>query len=185
MSRTDLPLAVSAMEELAKSFSLLARLSPDAVVASPALRARQTADAIVENLAMRPYEVWNDLVEIDFGVFEGLTFQQIQGGPYAAAFRDWLDPYAQSPGAPGGETWAEVRRRASEVFGRLAERRENILVVGHGYFIRAILVTALAGLDPRHLRFLEFGNASVTTITNHRGYWRMEFHNSRSPLLED
>lgn len=49
----------------------------------------------------------------------------------------------------------------------------NVLVVGHGYFLRALLVKALMGLPPQYLRTLELSNASFIIISNKHGYWRL------------
>lgn len=180
MSRTDLPLSHEGFEELERSLAVVRAVRPTVVVTSPAVRCRQTADVALEALSLKKLDVWSELVEIDFGSFEGHTFNQLVTGPQSQLFNSWLDPSSESLGSPGGESWEAVHQRSAAVIRRLEGLGEDALVISHGYFIRAILIQALVGLPPRNLRSLELANGSISAISNRRGYWRLEFHNSAS-----
>lgn len=183
MSRTDLPMSSSGEFEVQQSLSLLHQLSPPVVVASPSLRARQTAKIIVDDLGLPDFGVSDDLAEVDFGLFEGHTADELKSGQHSAAFAEWQNPDSTIDGVPEGESWSDVAHRASRVLEHFGQNTHDTLIVSHGYFIRAVLVAALGGLHPRNLRRLELSNTGITAISNNRGYWRMEFHNatSRSP----
>ena len=183
MSRTDLPLSSEGISSLDHARTLISHSKPARVVTSPALRCLQTTEKILESTGLNDFEVWEDLVEIGFGDFEGQTVNELTFGSFSAEFSKWLDPSEPSMGAPGGETWEQVNTRCLRVLKRLENLQTDTLVVGHGYFNRAVLVRALFGLLPRHLRTLESSNGSLSAISNHRGYWRLEYHNSLSPHL--
>ena len=72
--RNDLPLNESGRAQAA---ALAARAFPgvSAVVSSPIRRARQTAEAIAAALGL-PLGENDDFAELDFGLFEGLTFAE-------------------------------------------------------------------------------------------------------------
>ena len=84
--RNDLPLAAAGRAEAA---ALARRPWGDvaAVVSSPLRRARQTAAAIAGPLGLA-VSVDEDLAELDFGVFEGLTFAEARQR-FAAEFAAW------------------------------------------------------------------------------------------------
>lgn len=185
MSRSDLSLSEAGRTSLLGSRSLIARLQPKLVIISPARRCTETAETVLPASRFAECEVWDDLREIDFGEFEGETMSSLQTGLLAPAFAQWLDPSGESLGTPGGETWEQIDLRVNRVLGRLESLNEDALIIGHGYFNRAIIIRALTGLQSQNLRCLEAENGSLSAISNTRGYWRLEFHNSRSPLLAD
>jgi broad specificity phosphatase PhoE len=139
--RTDLSLsAVGRAEAEALARTLGPKLRRDAVVVtSPALRARETAASIAAVAGCRVV-VDPDLVEIDFGSLDGLTFAEIERDEPALASAilsaeielDW----------PGGETATAARARIEQAWGRLAGRTPAV-VVTHGGVLRWI-----ARLDP-------------------------------------
>jgi probable phosphoglycerate mutase len=108
------------------------------VFTSPLLRARSTcALAGFGSVA----ETDNDLVEWDYGKYEGLRSAEIHAQrPNWDLFRD---------GAPGGETPAQVTERADNVRGRVSSVKGNVLLFSSGHFIRA-LATRWIGLALSH-----------------------------------
>ena len=102
----------------------------DAVITSPRTRARQTAALAGEALGLTPSveEAWR---ECDFGVFEGMSWQEI-----SAAYPDELAAWLADPTVPppGGESFAEVRQRVSVAWQALTEGKlagARVLVVSH------------------------------------------------------
>ena len=72
------------------------------------------------------------LREFDYGDFEGKTSAEIhQLHPDWTLFRD---------GCPGGETPAQVYRRARDFIDLAAATSGNVLAFAHGHIIRAIAV---------------------------------------------
>ncbi|HEU0181604.1 MAG TPA: histidine phosphatase family protein [Agromyces mariniharenae] len=136
----------------------------DAIVASPLSRAQRSAAPAVETTGL---ELRTDqrLVEIDFGVAEGLTPDEIaERHPEAwAAFRT---APATNP-LPGGESGRAGIARALPVFDDLHREFPDgrVLIVGHATLIR-LLFCELAGMDPDGYRDLlpVLGNCHLTTI---------------------
>lgn len=125
-SVTDLPLTPVG-EEVARTLAArLAGRSFDLVLTSPRLRARRTAE-----LAGFPAaEVDDDLVEWEYGDYEGRTAEQIR-----LEEPDWT---IWTHGAPGGETAGQVSERLDRVVARLRETGGETLVFGHGHALRAL-----------------------------------------------
>jgi broad specificity phosphatase PhoE/ribonuclease HI len=152
-----------------------------AVVASPSGRAQETARAVAA--ATGAELTWDeDLIETDFGAWEGLTFAE-------AAERDpdvhrrWLgDP---SVPAPGGESFDQVHHRVRRARNAIVSRfgGANVVVVSHVTPIKSLLRMALdvgpsllfrLHLDLASLSVVEFypdGHASVRLVndTSHLG----------------
>ena len=80
-----------------------------------------------------------DLVEWDYGKYEGLTSAQIlQNNPNWELFRD---------GAPGGESPAEIGERADRAIERIRHVADDVLLFSSGHFIRVFTARWL-GLGP-------------------------------------
>ena len=121
------------------------------VLTSPRIRARRTAglagfpDAIVDD----------DLVELDYGDYEGHTTEQIR-----AERPGW---YLWSDGAPGGETPADAGRRADRVVERVRAAPGPALVFGHGHMSR-ILGARLLGLPAEDGRLLMLDPGAIAIV---------------------
>ncbi|ETE57827.1 6-phosphofructo-2-kinase/fructose-2,6-biphosphatase 2, partial [Ophiophagus hannah] len=94
-------------------------------------RTIQTAEALGV-----PYEQWKILNEIDAGVCEEMTYEEIQRKyPEEFALRDqekYLYRY------PGGESYQDLVQRLEPVIMEL-ERQENVLVISHQAVMRCLL----------------------------------------------
>ncbi|MFI3169501.1 MAG: histidine phosphatase family protein [Faecalibacterium sp.] len=85
---------------------------PDAIFVSPMLRCLQTKALLYPT---QSHTVIDDLRELDFGVFEGLTYADLQDNP---AYRNFIDGLA-SP--PQGEESTAFRSRCAAAFGRIMQ----------------------------------------------------------------
>ena len=112
--RTDVPLTADGEAQARAAGAVLARLAgPSALVlTSPLERAARTA----ELAGLSADGTDPDLVEWDYGGYEGLTTEQIRaaGHPGWRIFHDGV-----VPGATPGETLAEVAARAERVLARV------------------------------------------------------------------
>jgi alpha-ribazole phosphatase len=113
------------------------------VYSSPLNRALETA-RIVAGPHRLPVEVVSGLVEIDFGDFEGLTYEDIQSR-YPAEFRSWMERPTETQ-FPNGESFAAMRRRVLSAVDILKNRhcRQSIAIVSHSGVARILLAEALA-----------------------------------------
>lgn len=106
------------------------------VLSSPLRRATQTADEIARALGAT-VRIEASLVEVDFGVADGLTWHEVtrREPALAAALIATGDP-----DWPGGETAAAVIQRASLAARRISAIVEEgpLVVVSHGGLLRAL-----------------------------------------------
>jgi len=132
-----------------------------AVVSSPLQRAHDTASAAAKELGL-DVTVDDDLIETDFGAWEGLTFGE-------AAQRDpevhgaWLRDTSVSPPG-GGESFdavaARVRRARTRIIAEYGDA--TVLVVSHVTPIKSILRLALdAGSGILYRLHLDLASLSV------------------------
>jgi alpha-ribazole phosphatase len=158
-SRSDIPLHPSALETLA-----LVRLAGiERVLVSPRLRALQTVDALAGTLRGLTAEVRDDLRELDFGAFEGMTRSRLESGGLARPFSRWLSPEFGMPGAPGGEAYSSLVARVDGVLAEIALTPVPTLVVTHGYVVKQFLVAA--GAPVSSLRSLHVPNGEPIELT--------------------
>jgi len=150
-----------------------------AVISSPLQRCHDTATAAAKRLGL-DVAVDEDLIETDFGGWEGLTFSE-------AAERDpdlhrrWLRDTSTEP--PGGESFDHVGERVCRVRDRIITEHggSTVLVVSHVTPIKMLLREALdAGpgilyrlhLDLASLSIAEFypDGASSVRLVNQTSY---------------
>ena len=100
-------------------------------------------------------EVAPDLVEWNYGEYEGLTTPQIQAKrPGWQLFRD---------GCPGGESPEQVGQRANRAVNRLREIHGDVLVFSSGHFLR-VLAARWLGLEPAAGKHLLLKTASLSGL---------------------
>lgn len=71
-----------------------------------------------------------DLMEWDYGSYEGKTSKEI-----AASRPDWS---LWKDGGPGGETAADVGKRADRVIGDVRRTDGDVLIFAHGHILRVL-----------------------------------------------
>jgi probable phosphoglycerate mutase len=122
----------------------------DLVLTSPRRRARDTAV-----LAGHPgATVDEDLVEWDYGDYEGITTAEIREA--VPGWTVWTHP------TPGGEDAADVTVRLDRVVDRL-RGQPSALVFGHGHALRA-LAARWIGLPVSEGRLLRLDTATVSVL---------------------
>jgi ribonuclease H / adenosylcobalamin/alpha-ribazole phosphatase len=132
-----------------------------AVVSSPLLRAAQTAEAIAAPLGLQ-VEIVDDLIETDFGDWEGLTFEQARAAD-PAALDAWLASSDEAP--PGGESFSAVGRRVRRGREKViaAHPESTVVAVSHVTPIKLLIRFALDA-PPSALFRLQLDTASVSII---------------------
>jgi len=127
-SYTDIPLTADGERQAQLLGKALAGRGFVAVLSSPRRRARETAE-----LAGLPVtETVDDLVEWDYGEYEGVTTKRIR-----AARPDWE---LWRDGCPAGERPDQVGARVDRVLDRVRPllARGDVALVGHGHCLRVV-----------------------------------------------
>ena len=158
---SDLPLSEMGRAEARAAALSLKDRGIAAIVCSPLRRCRETAAAAADVLGL-PVEVDDDLRELDFGEWEGLTRDEaVARNPLA--LRRFFG--ATDVRAPGGESIADVSARVARARRRILDRYagRTVLVVSHVTPIKLLLAAGLgAGDEVVHRVFLEA--ASLCTV---------------------
>ena len=132
-----------------------------AVVTSPLPRAQQTADAIAAAAGLA-VETNDDLIETDFGAWEGLTFAEVM-----ERYPDELSAWHRSPDVapPGGEAFTAVGRRVRRARDAIirAHGGETVIVVSHVTPIKSLIQMALDA-PPIALFRLQLDTASISQV---------------------
>lgn len=110
----------------------------DAIYSSHLSRTHTLAKMIGDQLGM-PVTIYEDLKEIDVGIFTGNLLTDI-AKQYPKEL-EALDLYPTTAHFPGGECYDEVYERAMKSFDRIAKQNEGkaVLVVTHGGLMRVSL----------------------------------------------
>ncbi len=103
IGRTELPLAPSGVSALKNLTEKLEYPAVQKIYSSPMLRCRQTAKIIYPE---KEILVVPDLIEYDFGEFEGKTANELENRP---EYMEWASGKRTSP--PGGEDNTEFTKR--------------------------------------------------------------------------
>jgi broad specificity phosphatase PhoE len=161
---TDLPLTPSGEHNARRLRERLKGMTFSKVFTSPLQRAKRTCElAGFGSVA----ETDPDLVEWNYGEYEGLTSAEIHGRhPDWQLFRD---------GCPGGESPAQIGERADRVVQRVRTITGNVLLFSSGHFIRVLAARWLA-LGPGSAgKYFLLSTASLSAL----GYE----HNLSQPVI--
>jgi probable phosphoglycerate mutase len=139
------------------------------VLTSPLGRARQTCE--LAGLAAAA-QVDRDLMEWNYGEYEGLTPKQIDAKrPGWLLFRD---------GCPGGESPEQVGERTDRVIARLRETRGNVALFAHGHVFRVLAARWLGLPTNDGCRFL-LDTATLSVLSYYRGIPSVKRWNAALP----
>ncbi len=160
---TDIPLTDDGERDARRLGVRLAGFDFGLVLASPLSRARRTAE-----LAGFSPELDGDLVEWDYGGYEGRTTKEIRetlGDPTWTVFDDGV-----TAGATPGETVEEVAARASRVLTRVLAvvQDRDVALFAHGHYLRILAATFLRQ-DARFGAHLLLDAGAVCVLEHERG----------------
>jgi broad specificity phosphatase PhoE len=124
---TDIPLTENGRIAARLLKPILAKVTFTLVLTSPLQRARETCELAGLGQFVN---VETDLIEWNYGEYEGLTTEQIRSTrPGWSVFRD---------GCPGGESPEQVGARADRVITKVRTAAGNVALFGHGHFTRVL-----------------------------------------------
>ncbi|MEP7089577.1 MAG: histidine phosphatase family protein [Nocardioidaceae bacterium] len=156
-SVTDLDLTEKGVEVARTLKDRLAEHSFDLVLSSPRHRARRTADLA----GFTGFEVDEDLVEWDYGDYEGISTPEIR-----ETVPDWT---VWTHLTPGGETAEQVTERLDRVVDRARRTGGRVLAFGHGHSLRALAARWIEQ-PVTEGRFFKLDTATVSTLGYERDF---------------
>ncbi|HPJ27208.1 MAG TPA: histidine phosphatase family protein [Synergistaceae bacterium] len=179
--RSDVPLNFRGRSQASLLGERIRSLEPKAIFYSPLVRARETA-RIVGSLWGK-YDLCEPLEELqewNFGLWEGLTVEQIESS-YGSLYSRWRkNPGKETP--PEGESLEALKRRVAKGLSRIEQYGfSRVLVVTHGGVVRAALMILL-GLEDSSFWDLTMRNCALTGVEKRNGKVMLSFYDDDSHL---
>ena len=135
----------------------------DYIYTSPLKRALQTAKVIASNKEINP-TINNELREINFGEWEGLTLKEILDN-FPKEFNIWRNDKFEAPMCGGDLSLKNACKRAKTAITEIVDKHKGkkILIVAHGGIIKAGLL-GLFELDMTMYHKINLGNTAICEI---------------------
>jgi len=162
VGQRDAELSALGLSQVKKLSDRLSAEKIDAIYSSDLRRAVLTAETIASKHSL-DIITCPELREIDYGKFEGLTFEQItQLYPELAGLCVQWNLQLKFP---DGESVEELRQRVNKFLERLKQHttEQTILIAAHGGPLR-LIICSLLGIDPRHWRQMHLDLASLSIV---------------------
>jgi len=169
--RADSPLDPEGVPAIRATAAAIADISFASCYASPLERVLQTAAILTDGRDL-PVQTLDDLREFDFGDIDGHPYD----GRRLAFARCFVN---QDFSSVHGETGEQVRARVRSAFSTMYDAGaddDRVLVVGHGAFLRYVLLEFGAGSAlARKIRSetMRTRNASIATVVGTDGHFRL------------
>ncbi len=167
VGRGDSPYTREGRRQLARVPRKVARFEPDVVWSSPLTRALWLAERSAKAAGVA-VQVDERLLELDFGLAEGMTFEEVQEAGMAFEYRN-----ADAPVAPEGESRGQIEARAAAFADELVAAGGRHVVVTHGGVFRASLVHLL-GLASTDIWAFHIHNAQLAYVRVVEGHGMLE-----------
>ena len=158
----DPPLIEQGRQQIkAVAQELAARGGVQHIISSPLSRCRESASIIGAALGLS-VEIDDDLREVDFGAWEGLTFPVVEER-WPRELDLWLGDTSISP--PDGESYEALRHRVRAAGERIVNRHrsERVCVVSHSRPIAMLLVNLLDA-STQSLYRVQVDNAALSEL---------------------
>lgn len=132
---SETPLSQKGIQQAKDLYHRMKSEDIDQVLVSPLSRAQETSSYA----GFSEYEIIEDLIEMNFGAFEGLTYKEIE-----ASHKEETALWIKEGTAyvfPNGESLETFFERVIKAYKRILKdyRGKNLLIVAHGGVIRSIL----------------------------------------------
>lgn len=149
---TDIPLTDGGRDQARRLGERLSGRSFERVLSSPLSRALETCRlaGLEDQVELAP-----DLVEWDYGEYEGLTTAEIR--ETVPGWTVWTHPI------PGGEAAEAVGARVDHVIARVAKLEGDAVVFAHGHVLR-VLAARWIGLEPEAGARLALSTATMSAL---------------------
>jgi probable phosphoglycerate mutase len=165
-SWTDIPLTANGEAQGSALAPLLAEHKICLALVSPMQRAQATAKLAGMNAVVDP-----DLVEWDYGAYEGITTREIHRT--RPDWNLWTDGVAAGPAEHPGETPEEVGIRADRVIAKAEAALQNsrggdVVLIAHGHFLRVLTARRL-GLPPSGGALFQLATGTISRLSTEHG----------------
>lgn len=150
IGHTDIPLCkegIAQLHDIMDNYGAYPEV--DAVFSSPLKRCLETAKEIYPD---KEPIILNDLIEYDFGEFEGKTAEELQNDP---DFAEWLSGSNPNKAAPFGDSQVRFNYRVCACFEKIVDAviragTKNTAVITHGGVIMSIMTAYALPEAPMH-----------------------------------
>jgi broad specificity phosphatase PhoE len=167
---TDVPLTEPGRRQAGALGALLTGRTFELVLTSPLSRAAETCALAGLGAVAR---VCSDLVEWDYGAYEGRTTAEIR--TTVPGWTVWTHPVLD------GETVDGVGSRADRVIDLIRGIEGDVALFAHGHLLR-VLAARWCGLEARQGRLFSLGTASFCLLGYERGTPGLKLWNQTSHL---
>ena len=161
--RTDCPLTPMGQTQARDLKTTLIDYSFDVIISSPLKRCVQTTE-IITGISEQDILLDYNLVELDFGLWEGLHHKEISQR-YPKEWAHWVDNWEEIP-PPKGESFMTMYNRVKKALGGILStyQDKNILIISHKGCLQLISSILLAG--------------------NHEMFWNFTFEQGKYSVFE-
>lgn len=160
--RQDSPLTAEGIQQGKMLANYLKKFNIDSIYCSPLKRAVDTGNLIREALGV-PIQYKEDLMELNFGIWEGLTAKEIEAS-YPTELEIWHQ-HPQQWEIQKGESLTiglqRVTRCIEEILAQ--DPAERILIISHGTIIKLYLMSLL-GMELTHFYRLKQDNCALNQV---------------------
>jgi broad specificity phosphatase PhoE len=163
----DIPLSSIGVKQAEAIGERLKDEAIDMFFSSSLARAYETASIIAKH-HNKDVVTHKEFMEISFGVFEGLRFDEIKER-YKEEYEIWRDtPHIHK--VPGAESLNSLKERSLTLLMEIinCNSDKNILVVSHGITIK-ILIASILGIDFANLHTIKQDNTALSIFEYNEG----------------
>ena len=173
--RLDVGLSPEGRSQLERVADQLRREPLAAIYASPLKRTMESASILGRHHSCE-IEILEGMREINFGDFEGLSYDEI-AQTYPEIYRNWMERPTETQ-FPNGESFGHMRTRVTETaeFVRSRHANQSVALVTHGGVVRIMLAEALEISDANIFRIAQ-RYAAVNRIRYLNAYPSVELVN--------
>jgi len=167
---TDTPLNEKGRRQAKSVAKRLKDYDIEVIYSSPLKRALETAKEIAKFHPNVKFVVDKDIKELNLGVWEGLTIDEINKkypGEYEKRAKDrWNHKI------PGGESYKEADVRVKRFLNKVLEKRKNAIIVAHGAINKLIFKNLLKKpFEEVHRDFYHNTSVSVFDVEFKKEEW--------------